>query len=135
MLDNCLCAGTLLRDGEHLTRWFMPSSSTGVHRIRRARRDRGREVGAGAGHRSTERLAREAVALSERNDSLDVQCLTLWDLAEVLAAASRPDDAAAALEQALERCRRKKNLALAAQVRARLEALKAGLSAGPATSP
>jgi tetratricopeptide (TPR) repeat protein len=80
-----------------------------------------------------ERLARAAVALSERNDSLDVQCLTLWDLAEVLAAAQRPDEAADALEQALDRCRRKKNLALATQVLARLEALKADLSAAPAT--
>jgi tetratricopeptide (TPR) repeat protein len=83
-----------------------------------------------------ERLAREAVALSERNDSLDVQCLTLWDLAEVLAAAGRPDDAAAALEQALERCRRKKNLALAAQIRPRLEALQEELSTnGPTGDP
>ena len=62
-----------------------------------------------------ERLAREAVAMSERNDSLDTQCLALWDLAEVLAAAQRPDEAADVLEQALNRCRRKKNLALATQ--------------------
>jgi class 3 adenylate cyclase len=80
-----------------------------------------------------ERLAREAVALSERNDSLDVQWLALWDLAEVLAAAQRPDEAADALEQALDRSRRKKNLALATQVLARLEALKADLSAARAT--
>jgi len=82
-----------------------------------------------------ERLAREAVALSERNDSLDVQCLALWDLAEVVAAAQRADEAADALEQALNRCRRKKNLALATQVLGRLEALKAELSAAPATDP
>jgi class 3 adenylate cyclase/tetratricopeptide (TPR) repeat protein len=80
-----------------------------------------------------ERLAREAVALSERNDSLDVQCLALWDLAEVLAAAQRSAEAADALGQALNRCQRKKNLALAKQVGARLEALKADLSAAPAT--
>ena len=79
-----------------------------------------------------ERLAREAVALSERNDSLDVQCLALWDLAEVLAAAQRHGEAAGALEQALNRCRRKKNLALAAQIRRRLGTLNA-VSAGPAT--
>src|SRR5262249_31698444 len=70
-----------------------------------------------------ERLARAGVALTGRNDSLDVQCLALWDLAEVLAAAGRSGEAAEAFEQALERCRRKKNLALAAQVRARLETL------------
>ena len=70
-----------------------------------------------------ERLAREAVAASEQTDSLDDQCLALWDLAEVLAAAGRLDEAAAALEQALDRCRRKKNLALAAQVRQRRDDL------------
>src|SRR6266540_239450 len=71
-----------------------------------------------------ERHAREAVAGSEQSDSLDDQCLALWDLAEVLAAAERPDEAEAALEQALERCRRKKNLARAAQVRRRLDSLR-----------
>ena len=71
-----------------------------------------------------ERLAREAVAESERTDSLDMQAEALCDLAEVLAAAGRPDDAAAALEQALDRCRRKKNLALARQVGERLVELR-----------
>jgi len=79
-----------------------------------------------------ELLAREAVALSGRNDSLDAQCFALWDLAEVLAAAQRPAEAADALGQALDRCRQKKNLALANQVDARLEAFKADLSAVPA---
>jgi len=72
------------------------------------------------------------VALSGRNDSLDAQCFALWDLAEVLAAAQRPAEAADALGQALDRCRQKKNLALANQVDARLEAFKADLSAVPA---
>jgi len=71
----------------------------------------------------------------ERPKRLDVQCLALWDLAEVLAAAKRLDEAAGALEQALDRCRRKKNLALATRVLARLEALKADLTAVPATDP
>jgi class 3 adenylate cyclase len=70
-----------------------------------------------------ERLARDAVAESERDDSLDDQCLALWDLAEVLVAGGRLDEAEASLEQALDRCRRKKNLALAAQVRRRLDSL------------
>jgi len=72
---------------------------------------------------AAEQLAREAVALGEKNESLDVQCLVRWDLAEVLAAAGRPDDAAAEFEQALERCERKKNLALAVQVRQRRDSL------------
>ena len=64
------------------------------------------------------------MAGSERTDSLNDQCLALWDLAEVLAAAERVDEAEAALEQALDRCRRKKNLARAAQVRRRLDSLR-----------
>jgi class 3 adenylate cyclase/tetratricopeptide (TPR) repeat protein len=72
-----------------------------------------------------ELLAREAVAESERTDSLNLQAESLCDLGEVLAAAGRPDDAAAALEQALDRCRRKKNLALARRVRERLAELRA----------
>ena len=51
-----------------------------------------------------ERMAREAVAGSEQTDLLNDQCLTLYDLGEVLAAAGRYDEAEAALEQALERC-------------------------------
>jgi tetratricopeptide (TPR) repeat protein len=67
-----------------------------------------------------ERLAREAVAASEQDDCLDDQSHAYRDLGEVLMAAGRTDDAAAALEQALDRCRRKKNLALAKQVSDRL---------------
>jgi class 3 adenylate cyclase/tetratricopeptide (TPR) repeat protein len=72
-----------------------------------------------------ERLARKAVAGSEDFDSPDDQCAALWDLAEVLAAAERFDEAEAALEQALERAQRKKNLALARQIRERLSELRA----------
>jgi hypothetical protein len=71
-----------------------------------------------------ERLARHAVAASEETDSLDVQCFALWDLAEVLATSGRPAEAVATLGQALERCRRKKNLALARQVGERLAQLR-----------
>jgi len=80
-----------------------------------------------------ERLAREGVALTAQNDSLDVQCLALWDLAEVLAAGGRAEEAEDALDQALDRCRRKKNLALSTQVRRRLDALKAQVPAESAT--
>jgi class 3 adenylate cyclase/tetratricopeptide (TPR) repeat protein len=68
-----------------------------------------------------ERLAREAAAMSEQTDGLNEQSLVLWDLAEVLTTAGHTDEAVSALEQALERCRRKKNFALAAQIRRRLE--------------
>ena len=72
-----------------------------------------------------ERLAREAVAAMEETDSLDEQAFALCDLGDVLATAGRTDDARAALEQALDRCRRKRNLALARRVGERLAELRA----------
>ena len=82
-------------------------------------------------HRSelgeAEALAREAVEIVDRTDVLNHQGDALCDLAEVLAAAGHTDEAAAALEQALERYERKKNLAMIAQVRPRLGALQAGM--------
>ncbi len=78
-----------------------------------------------------ERLAREGLAAIEQTDSLGEQALALWDLAEVLAAAGRPEDAAAALGQALDRCRRKKNHALAKQLSDRLAQLRADPVHGP----
>ena len=80
------------------------------------------------GHRGeraeAERLAREAVAIAERTDGLNYQGDALCDLAEVLAAAGRPGEATAALKQALERYERKKNLAMLAQMRPKLEGLR-----------
>ena len=74
-------------------------------------------------------LVREAVAIGERTDWLNFQADALCDLAEVLAAAGRADEAVVALQQALDRYERKKNLAMVAQVRPRLEALRAGTPA------
>jgi tetratricopeptide (TPR) repeat protein len=71
-----------------------------------------------------EALAREAVAIAEPTDALNWQGEALSDLGEVLGASGRIDEAAAALEQALERFERKKNLAMAAQIRPRLAALR-----------
>jgi class 3 adenylate cyclase len=75
-------------------------------------------------HTQAEKLAREAGAIIERTDGLNYQGDALCDLAVVLAAADRPDAAAAALEQALERYQRKKNLAMVAQVRPKLEEVR-----------
>ena len=79
-------------------------------------------------HSQAEPLAREAVAIIERTDWLTYQGDALCDLAEVLAAAGRTDEAAEALEQALERYARKKNLAMVSQVRPVLEELRARLT-------
>jgi thioredoxin-like negative regulator of GroEL len=78
---------------------------------------------AGGEHAEAERLAHEAVALGQGADSLEGQCDALCDLAEVLQSAGRTDEAAEALEQALDRYRRKQNLAMIAQVRLRLDAI------------
>ena len=75
-------------------------------------------------HTQAEQLAREAVAISERTDGLNLQGDALCDLAEVLHAAGKSDEAAATLAQALERYQQKKNLAMSAQVRDRLAELQ-----------
>lgn len=68
-------------------------------------------------------LAAEAVGLAERTDALNMQGDALSDLAGVLAAAGRSGEAATALEQALQRYERKKNVALVEQTRLSLESL------------
>ena len=65
-------------------------------------------------------IAREAVALSEGTDDITSGCDALRDLAEVLEAAGRRDEATDALVQVIERYEHKKNIAMAVQVRARL---------------
>jgi class 3 adenylate cyclase/tetratricopeptide (TPR) repeat protein len=77
-------------------------------------------------HVRAEALAREAIAIVERTDALTQQGDAFRDLAEVLLAAGRAAEAAEAFEEALSRYKRKKNLAMVAQVQPRLEALRAG---------
>jgi tetratricopeptide (TPR) repeat protein len=74
---------------------------------------------------SAEALGREAIAIVEQTDGLNMAGDAYCDLAEVLSVADRVDEAADALEQALDRYERKKNLAMVAQVRPKLEALRA----------
>jgi class 3 adenylate cyclase len=69
-----------------------------------------------------EALAREAVAVTERTNGLNYQGDALCDLAEALTADERADEAAAALEQALDRYERKRNVAMARRVREQLGA-------------
>ncbi len=76
-------------------------------------------------HTDAEKLAREAVEIIERTDGLNFQGSAFSDLAEVLTAAGRSDEAAAALAQALDRYERKRNLAMARRVRERLAELQA----------
>ena len=75
-------------------------------------------------HAEAERLAREAVAIGEETDLLDAQGDAHADLAEVLSLAGKPDEAAAALEQALERYERKGNLVSTQRAQTRLAELQ-----------
>jgi tetratricopeptide (TPR) repeat protein len=79
-------------------------------------------------HREAEQLARESVHVTEATDGLNDQAEAYYYLGRVLAEAGRSDDALEALEHALERFGRKKNLAMVAQVRPKLEELRARVS-------
>jgi tetratricopeptide (TPR) repeat protein len=72
-----------------------------------------------------ERLVREAVSLTESTQDLHGLGDAHADLAEVLLLAERSDEAAAALERALECYDRKESLASAERTRRRLEVLAA----------
>jgi tetratricopeptide (TPR) repeat protein len=76
-------------------------------------------------HAEAQRLAREAVAICDGTEILDVQGDVYAALAEVLLLAGKADEAAAALEQALERYERKGNVVSAQRTRARLAELEA----------
>ena len=75
-------------------------------------------------HVEAGRLAHEAIAGVEETDSLTHQGDAWYDLAEVLTAAGREEEAAAALAEALDRYERKQNIPLARQVRKRLADLQ-----------
>ena len=71
-----------------------------------------------------ERLVLEATALAARTDYLNLHGEALSDLAEVLALAGKRDEAAAALENALEHYERKGNLVSAQRAQTRLAELQ-----------
>ena len=62
--------------------------------------------------------------MGDDTDLLDPQGDAYADLGEVLLLTGKPDEAAAALEQALERYERKENVVMAERVRARLAELR-----------
>jgi tetratricopeptide (TPR) repeat protein len=75
------------------------------------------------------RLAHQAVAIGEETDMLNFQGDAYADLGEVLMLAGRPDEAAAALEQAVERYERKENVPSTQRAQSR----RAEISAAPRT--
>jgi class 3 adenylate cyclase/tetratricopeptide (TPR) repeat protein len=76
-------------------------------------------------HAEAESLARETVVIARTTDALNWRGDALSDLAEVLLAASRTREAAAAFAQALESYERKRNVSMARLIRSRLSALHA----------
>ncbi|MGH2447033.1 MAG: tetratricopeptide repeat protein, partial [Chloroflexota bacterium] len=88
------------------------------------RRDgRARLLARGEKYAEAERLAREAVAWSERSDVPDHQGDALRDLAEVLAMAGKRPEAIDALNQALQLYLARGSVPMAAQVKQRLAVL------------
>ena len=75
-----------------------------------------------------ERLAREAVAITENTDSPWWQGEALCDLADVLQAAGRHDEAAAALREALDRYERKQIIPLVRRTSERIAMLEETLA-------
>jgi tetratricopeptide (TPR) repeat protein len=76
-------------------------------------------------HAQAERLAREAVALAEPTDALDMRADTLMSLAEVLKLAGKPDEATPVVEHALALYDRKGNLVMTQRARNRLAEARA----------
>jgi class 3 adenylate cyclase len=74
-------------------------------------------------HADAERLAREAVGLSQATDMLNWQANALRDLAEVYVITGRSDDGRAQLEQALALYEQKGNLVSGAEARSTLAEL------------
>ena len=76
-------------------------------------------------HAEAHRLAREAAEVLEQTDGLQAQGDALCDLAEVLDAAGRHDEAAAALREAFERYDQKRLIPFAIRLRDQVAALQA----------
>jgi class 3 adenylate cyclase/tetratricopeptide (TPR) repeat protein len=88
------------------------------------RQVRGKVLARRGEHAEAQRLARQAVTIGDDTDLLDAQGDAYADLAEVLLLVRKPDEAAAALEQALDRYQRKGNLVSAQRVQTRLAELQ-----------
>ena len=87
------------------------------------RQVRGKVLARRGEHAEAQLHAREAVTIGDDTDLLDAQGGAYADLAEVLLLTGKPDEAAAALEQALERYGRKGNLVSTQRVQTRLAKL------------
>ena len=125
-LAEALCALDRLDEAEA---WAVRASELGasddVWTQMRARLVSAKVLGRRGEHADAEQLAREAVAVAEATDDLVGQGDAHSTLSEVLELGGKLDEAAAALELALERYERKENLVSAAGTKARLQQLSA----------
>jgi len=120
-LAQALCALDRLEEAEAWTRRSEElGASDDVWTQMLWRQARAKVLARRGEHPEAERLAREAVTIGDDTDILDMQGDAYADLAVVLSLGGRPEEAAATLEQALERYERKGNLVSARRVRDRL---------------
>jgi ATP/maltotriose-dependent transcriptional regulator MalT len=137
MLGHSLCMLGRYEEAEPLARLGRELSDAGDVLAKMAWRQTLALVEAHRGAcEEAERLAREAVAIGQQTDSPDVQADALCDLAAVLRAAGKNAEAAHVLRSALDRYERKKNLAMARQVRTLLRGYRgAGVRPPSAVDP
>ena len=92
---------------------------------RLSRQVRAKVVAARGRNAEAEKVAREAIAVADATDLHNVQADAYSDLADVLALGGNPDQAGAALGQALGRYERKGNIVMAERTRLRLADVEA----------
>jgi tetratricopeptide (TPR) repeat protein len=123
VLAQALCALDRLDEADAwAARAIQLGASDDAHTQMLWRQARAKVLARRGEHAEAERLAREAVAISEGTDMLNMQGDANADLAKVLLLGGKADEAAAALEQALDRYERKGNLVMAGRARDRLAA-------------
>jgi predicted ATPase/class 3 adenylate cyclase len=113
--------GRLDEAEEAALRALESASSDDIFSQALARGTRAKVLASRGAHAEAEQLAREAVALVEETDALDLRGGALLDLADVLALAGRSGDAAACAEEARQLFERKGNVVSAERARLLLE--------------
>jgi tetratricopeptide (TPR) repeat protein len=114
-------------DAEHFADLSLELTSTDdIASQARGRAVKAKLLAAKGDYEAADRLAREAVGLSEDTDDLFMRGQVLMALAEVLRLGGRDADAIPVLRQAVEVSERKGNVVTAQKARARLAGLHAG---------
>jgi hypothetical protein len=116
-LAQAICMQGRFEEAERLALSLERLDPTSVLEVASARCARAKAVAALGRTEEGERLAREAVALVDRTDSLIDRAQARMDLVQVLLIASRPDEAADLLDEALRLHNQKGNLVSAERTR------------------